>query len=324
MDYQKIKILLDKIKLSAPKVLVLGDIMLDCYMNGSVRRISPEAPVPILNYQNETSVLGGAGNVLHNLSNLGAKLGIASVIGNDLSGEQVMSLVENLKVPNDSIYISNETITTKKTRFISYGTQLLRLDHDSKAVSGFPLEFLEKKILNRILSFDCVVISDYGKGVCEDSMIQAIIKESNIQGIPTLIDPKGSSWNKYSKATGITPNKREVEEKFNINLKIDEDFEKIAKIIINKYKLKFCLITRGADGMTYLEKNKIFHQKVGKKEVFDVSGAGDTVISSLAASFCAGIKIENALALSSYISSEVVTYAGTTPFHSRMLKKYER
>jgi D-beta-D-heptose 7-phosphate kinase / D-beta-D-heptose 1-phosphate adenosyltransferase len=323
MDYKKAKKIIDLIRRFQPKILVLGDIMLDNYINGAVNRISPEAPVPILNYQNETIMLGGAGNVLHNLNNLGVLPDIAAILGNDLNGEKILNLIDDLKISTDFIYSSKKMVTTKKTRFINNGTQLLRLDNDSKELFGFPFNFLENKILKTLHSYDYIVISDYNKGVCSKSVIKAIIEKSNNLNIPVLIDPKGTSWDKYLNATGITPNKKEVEEKFNTTLKTNEDFEKISRKIINKYNLKFCLITRGSDGMTYYEKNKVIHQQVGEKEVFDVSGAGDTVISSLAASICIGLDIESSIALCSYISSEVVTYAGTTPFEVEMLTKYE-
>ena len=323
MDYKKAKKIIDLIINSRSKILVLGDIMLDKYINGTVDRISPEAPVPILNYQNQTSVLGGAGNVLHNLNNLGVIPDIAAVIGNDSNGAKILNLIDDLKISTNFIYSSKKTVTTKKTRFINNGTQLLRLDNDSDELFGFPFDFLENKILKILHSYDCIVISDYNKGVCSKPVIQAIIEKSNNQNIPVLIDPKGTAWDKYLNATGITPNKKEVEEKFNTTLKTNEDFEKISRKIINKYNLKFCLITRGSDGMTYFEKNKVIHQQVGEKEVFDVSGAGDAVISSLAASICIGLEMKSSIALSSYISSEVVTYSGTTPFKVEMLNKYE-
>ena len=305
------------------KVLVLGDVMLDQYISGEVNRISPEAPVPILDFKNKKSVLGGAGNVIHNLINLGSEPSLATIIGDDLEGALIIELLKNLKINNDLIFSSKNISTTKKTRFITEGTQLLRLDNDSKGVACAGAESFKIKILENIKFFDCVIISDYNKGFCTKSFIQNIINEANKKKITILIDPKGSSWKKYMNATGLTPNKKEVEEQLNRELKSDSDFEKAARIIKEKFKLKLCLITRGSKGMTYYEKDRVIHQTVGKKEVFDVSGAGDAVIASLGASFCAGLKLNQSLDLSSFISSEVVTHAGTTPFDSKMVKKNE-
>ena len=319
MDYQKIKILLDKVKLSAPKVLVLGDIMLDCYINGSVRRISPEAPVPILDFEKEKYVLGGVGNVAHNLVNLGAEVKLATIIGEDSDGRTIKKLLKKVNIPLDHIYSTKNIITTKKTRFISKSTQLLRLDKDSTGYRSSDHLYLENKLDEILSEIDCVIISDYDKGVCSKSIIKSIIAKSNDEKIPIFIDPKGSEWIKYTNSTCITPNKKEAEDELQIKLKDDLDYEKASKLIKEKYKLKSCLITRGSEGMTYNTNAEIIHQKVGKKEVFDVSGAGDLVIASIAVSISSGLTIKESLELCSILSSEVVRYVGTVPFSMKMI-----
>ena len=320
MDYQKVKKILKKIKLSAPKILVVGDVMLDQYVLGKVKRISPEAPVPILDFKSQEAVLGGAGNVAHNLINLGAEVSLATIIGKDLDGQSIIDLLLNLEISSELIFVSSSIKTTKKTRFMAQGNHLLRLDNDSKGFLTTDFDLFKKRIIEEINNFDCIIISDYNKGVCKESVIQEVINKANRKNIPTYIDPKGSQWKKYLNATGLTPNIKEVEEQLNLKLKIDSDFENVAKIIKERFKLKFCLITRGADGMTYFGRDKIIHQKVGKKEVFDVSGAGDTVIASLAASISSKIGIEDSIAISGNLSSEVVTHIGTIPFHINMFK----
>ena len=319
MDYTVIKNQLHKIKINKPKILVLGDIMLDEYVVGKVKRISPEAPVPILDFQSKGIVLGGAGNVAHNLINLGAEVTVGTIVGDDIDGQSIIDLLLSLEISSELISVSSSINTTKKTRFTDQGTHLLRLDNDSKGFLDTDFDFFKKRIIEKINNFDCIIISDYNKGICEESIIQEIINKANKRNIPIYIDPKGSQWQKYLNATCLTPNTKEVEEQLNLNLKNDSDFENAAKIIKEKFKLNFCLITRGADGMTYLEKNKTIHQKVGKKEVFDVSGAGDTVIACLAASISSGVRIEDSIAISSNISSEVVTHLGTIPFDINML-----
>jgi D-beta-D-heptose 7-phosphate kinase/D-beta-D-heptose 1-phosphate adenosyltransferase len=298
MKYSDLKKLLSEIKIANPKILVVGDVMLDHYVYGDVNRISPEAPVPIINYEKGKEVLGGAGNVVHNLVNLGAKVNIATIIGDDLDGRTIRDLFNNIN----------------KTRVLSGGIQLLRMDHDSRGFLKSDFIIFKKDLIKKINQFNCVVISDYNKGVCSKSLIQDTIYEANKYGIPVLVDPKGTNWDKYMNATALTPNKKEVEDQLNLKLKNDSDFENAAKQIKEKFKLEFCLITRGADGMTFYGENNVIHQKVGKKEVFDVSGAGDTVIACLAASLTSGITMEDSIQVSSFISSEVVTHTGTVPF----------
>ena len=319
MNIKKIKGLLKKIEESRPNILVLGDMMVDNYIYGNVNRISPEAPVPILTYTKESSSLGGAGNVVKNSINLGAKVHVASLIGNDKNGRLIKRLLRKNKANIENILFNNNANTTIKTRFLSQGTQLLRVDNDSHGVRISDTNLLAQKIINDIGNFDYIIISDYNKGVCSGAALELILRETKKKNIPVYIDPKGSSWSKYSTSSCITPNKKEAEEELQLKINSNTDFEKAAKAICERYKINSCLITRGEDGMTYYKKGIVIHQKVGKKEVFDVSGAGDTVISCFAASINSGMKIEECLELSSFISSEVVTHTGTVPFSKDML-----
>ena len=180
MDYQKVKILLDKIKLSAPKVLVLGDIMLDCYINGSVSRISPEAPVPILSFEKEKYILGGVGNVAHNLVNLGAKVKLATIIGDDSEGRIIKDLIKKIGILSNYVHSTPNINTTKKTRFISKSNQLLRLDNDSIGYKSSDHLYLQNNLDEILSKIDCIIISDYNKGVCSESIIKNIIAKSNL------------------------------------------------------------------------------------------------------------------------------------------------
>ena len=319
MKKKYFKKLLSNVKNLKPKILVVGDLMLDHYVFGDVERISPEAPVPILNYSCEREVLGGCGNVVSNLVNFGAEVKIASIIGKDLIANSIISLLSEIGISSEFIIQSEQLKTTKKTRFIASGSQILRLDQDSKGFSLNDFNIIEKNIKSLLKKIDCVIISDYDKGVCTKSFIENLIFQANSLKVPIFIDPKGEDWNKYSNAFCITPNIKEVESELNLKLRSDNDFEKAAQIIKEKFNFNSCLITRGQHGMTYLGKEGFFHQKVGKKEVFDVSGAGDTVISCFASFFSAKLDITDCLAASSFTSSKVVSFPGTTPFNSRML-----
>lgn len=320
MDIKQSKRIIDRIINRRPKILVLGDVMLDKYIFGKVQRISPEAPVPILDYKSEKQVLGGAGNVAHNLVNLGVDVGIASLIGKDINGDQAKIFFQTIKVSTDNLFQIFDVITTLKTRFISNGNQLFRLDNDSTGLINYNFELFSQKILSHLNGFDCLIISDYNKGVCSESLVQSVINKSREIGIPVFIDPKGPSWSKYANGTCLTPNTREVEEKLGVKLKDDLSFENAANLIRKNYKLYSCLITRGADGMTYCDGSDVIHQKVGEQEVFDVSGAGDTVIASIAAGYSSGLNLADLIDFSSFVSSKVVSHVGTTPFFPRMLE----
>ena len=306
--------LLGKIKARNLNFLVLGDVMLDNYITGIVRRISPEAPVPILDFQDNKNVLGGAGNVAHNLINLGADVTFATLIGKDNSGKKILSLLKTVGISTEFVERITHVKTTKKSRFLSEGTQLLRLDADCEGLLSKDCTSLIKSLNAKIHLFDCLIISDYDKGICRRSSLQSIIKQARKKNLPVYIDPKGSSWDKYTNATCLTPNTQEVESQLNLELKTDLDFENAAKFLRKRFKLDSCLITRGSDGMTYFDGIHLIHQKVSKKEVFDVSGAGDTVIACLASSFMSGLNLSDSIELSSFVASTVVTHTGTTPF----------
>ena len=323
MDSKKIKQKLSKIKSMRPKILVFGDIMLDQYVSGKVTRISPEAPVPIMNFKNEKKVLGGAGNVVHNLVNLGAEVSLATIIGNDLEGQCIKELLNKINISSKYIHTSKNIETTKKTRFLSKGSQLMRLDRDSIGFKEQDFSALEEAFFQSLGQFDSIIISDYNKGVCSELITQKIINKAKELKVLTYVDPKGSNWAKYQYTNCISPNKNEVEAELKLKLVHDIDFEKAAKFLIGKFKLKSCLITRGSQGMTYTDTKVTIHQKVGKKEVFDVSGAGDTALACLAASISSGHSIADSLELSTFISAEVVAHVGTTPFNINMFSSDE-
>ena len=323
MNIKDIKIIIEKAKKEKLNILVVGDIMLDRYVSGDVNRISPEAPVPILNYNKEINRLGGAGNVASNLFNLNVRVDIFGFIGDDSQGIQIKELLKFENISSNFLHKTKKANTTIKTRFISNGIQILRLDNDSKGFCEKDYAELTKIIEKNLDNYDSIIISDYNKGVCNTNLIKNIISKANKKKIKIFIDPKGLHWEKYSNGTIVTPNTKEVEDLLNIKIRTNSEFKNAGKKIIEKYNFKACLITRGHQGMTYVEKNRCFHQKVGEKEVFDVSGAGDTVIASFATSICLGINVKNALKFSSFLSSEVVAYHGTTPFNLKMVNKYD-
>jgi D-beta-D-heptose 7-phosphate kinase / D-beta-D-heptose 1-phosphate adenosyltransferase len=302
-----------------PKILVVGDLMLDQYLIGDVDRISPEAPVPILSLVSKKNVLGGAGNVISNLINFGAEVTVATVTGDDENGMILRDKIKTLGISTKNIFSSKKINTTIKTRFVSSGTQLLRMDIDSKGIDQNLFVKLKKTIIKLIYSSDAVIISDYDKGVCESKLVKDIICSANINKIPVLIDPKGKNWDKYSSSFCITPNKLEVEKILNVHLIDEKDLIRAAEKLIQKYNLKSCIITLGSKGMLFYRKSNHFFQAPIKKEVFDVSGAGDTVIACLAVCFSVGMTDKEAISMANATASQVVGYHGTTPFDMSMI-----
>ncbi len=302
----------DKIQKLSPKILVIGDVMLDKFIFGDVDRISPEAPVPVVRCMEEKYSLGGCGNVLRNLVNLGVKASIISFIGQDQAGDRICDDLKIKGVPTSDILRSKSIRTTEKMRIVAEGQQLVRVDWDSE---NFTVEDYNK-ILNqvslKIKEVDAVIVSDYDKGICTELIINDVINKVNRLQIPIFIDPKGKNWGKYYGATVITPNLKEAEEFLGRILKSDKAIESGGLEICNDLNLKACLITKGPKGMSYISKKIKLHVSSEAKEIYDVSGAGDTVIASFAAAKVVGFDPETVTRFSNKAAGIVVSHVGTT------------
>ena len=297
------------------RILVVGDLMLDKYYYGEVTRISPEAPVPITHVIDTKETLGGAANVAHNLALLGCQTSIAGFIGDDHHGE---SLIEKLISRGidyfNLVHISQPTTT--KIRILGGHQQMLRLDFENAApIGGVDADNLMENIrdqINEERSVDVVIISDYGKGTCTEDTCQRIIKLCRKKNIITIVDPKGNQWNKYSGANFITPNLKELNEVLKTPIKnVDKDIERVIPQIIKKYNLQGIIVTRSEHGLTVIEGDKIAHIKANAQEVFDVSGAGDTVIAVFALALAGKIESVNAAYLANLAAGIVVAKVGT-------------
>ncbi len=311
--------IINKINKIPPTILVIGDLMLDRFIFGNVDRISPEAPVPIVKFKKEEQMLGGCGNVIRNLNNLGIKTLLYSVVGKDLAGDRLIEQLLEKKVPISNVLRINNIRTTEKMRIIPDRQQVARVDWD---MDDFKIEFIDKlmeNIAEDIKDIDGVIISDYAKGVCSESLIQKVIKISKESNIPTYIDPKGSDWGKYEYANLITPNIKEVEIALGQKLVNDKDFEMAGEKICSTFNIESCLITRGGDGMSFFGKNNTFHLKSNAKEIFDVSGAGDTVISIMAVGMVMGLTYKQAAEFSNQAAGIVVGHIGTSAITTREL-----
>lgn len=293
--------------------LVIGDVMLDRYLIGSVGRISPEAPVPIvlLNQQNERA--GGAANVAANLALLGIKTHMIGCVGDDSEGATLLKLLQQLAIDTSGIYTSKNRPTIAKTRVLSGHQQMLRLDQESGAV----FDAAENSGLNAAikqqlaLKPSVVILSDYAKGLLSEATCQAIIAQCKASNITVLVDPKGRDYSKYSGATALTPNKKETAEACDTTID-DVDLIKKASVLKQKLQLEFLAVTRGEEGISLID-DKTHHLPAIAKQVFDVSGAGDTVIATLAAGLMHNLSVLQSLQLANIAAAVVVGKVGTVP-----------
>ena len=298
--------------------LVIGDIMLDHYVSGDVKRLSPEAPVPIVNVNDYVYKIGGAGNVALNLSGLGISTYIVGEIGNDDSGEILKNLFKESGISTKHI-IKKKGSTTTKTRIMSGQQQMVRLDYDE--ISTGPNKTELKKILKIISNGPSVIIiSDYEKGFLTSSLLTNIIKAANKKNIPVLVDPKGKDLEKYRGATAITPNKKEAYSLANLTDKDQNILDISLKKIIKKYDFNFIAMTQGDFGIKYITSNKVEEFPTrASEQVFDVSGAGDTVIATLAASIVANLPLKDSFELANLAAGVVIRKIGTMPIERNEL-----
>lgn len=298
------------------KILVIGDILLDIYSFGKVERISPEAPVQIFEVLNEEKRLGGAGNVLNNLLELGINANICSVVGENEFGFTVRKILQEKNIETSSIFFTKKDRYSYKNRLISvdYNHQVLRIDRETKdeidtASENMIIEF----VVGKIKEFDAIIISDYLKGLVTESLLEKVIKICAKNKVPLIIDPKGKDYRKYKNATIITPNKKEAEIASGILINDSESLKKAGIKLLEELNLEALLITLGKDGMAFFTQKDFFSIPAKAKEVYDVSGAGDTVIATLTAGIVAGLDWKDAVELSNIAAGIVVGKLGTQP-----------
>ena len=298
--------------LTACKVLVVGDVMLDKYYFGEVTRISPEAPVPIAHVLEVKETLGGAANVVHNLALLGVQTSIIGQVGADNHGEIFLEKLKALGV-NYSGVIETAKPTTTKIRVISGHQQMIRLDfEDASTLDAATEKILLEKFFERLPAVDAVIISDYGKGLCTKKICREIIGASRAQKKFVVVDPKGDKWQKYFDANFITPNLKELNAVLEKKISnVDNQISEAAHKVIDEFNLSGLVVTRSAQGLSLIDGEKISHIKARAQEVFDVSGAGDTVIAVFAAALAGGLDSEAAAYLANVAAGVVVAKVGT-------------
>ena len=308
------------------KILVIGDVMLDAYILGKVNRISPEAPVPIVNVEKREKRLGGAANVALNIKSLGAKPILCSVIGNDSNADDFFRLLDEENLSPDGILISPKRITTQKTRMISQNQQLLRFDEEIKTPIS---KALETSLITRIKQLiiqkspDAIIFEDYDKGVITPKLIEEIISAANQSNIPTLVDPKKRNFNSYHHATLFKPNLKEFKQgvQYNISVEhIDLLFDAMNRMR-NIYQFNYLMTTLSDKGIAAVGQNSEIHLPAEKRSISDVSGAGDTVISVAALCLSSKLNLQHLVVLSNLAGGLVCELPGVVPIDKDILKK---
>ena len=299
------------------RVLVLGDLMLDRYLWGDVERISPEAPVPIFHVRKQSEIPGGAGNVVSNLVGLGASVTVIGIRGNDEAGQRLNKLLQNEKTESH-LLINADRPTITKTRIVSQGQQMLRLDEEEILPED---ENLQAEVIGLIKAklpqFNAIILSDYGKGLLQSKeLVQSIITLAKNSNVPVLIDPKGKNWERYGGATCVTPNTKELEVLCGDTLHDEKQLVEAMRGTILKYDLSWLVVTRGPLGMCLMNRNEapIFIPTLAR-QVYDVSGAGDTVTATLALCVGTGLSFPDAAKVANLAAGIVVGKVGTQPIN---------
>lgn len=303
------------------KVLCIGDVMLDRFIYGKVDRISPEAPIPVLLIENEKVMLGGAGNVVRNLVSLGLKPYFITLVGDDSIGSEVTNLIGQQQSVEPYLIVEPNRKTTLKTRYIAEGQQLLRSDYETACPTSKESNHrILQEILKILPKVKVITLSDYGKGLLSPELTKALIQSAHSEKLPIIVDPKHKDFSYYRGATIITPNRKELHEATRMAVDSDDDIVAASRWIIEHCGIEKVLATRSQDGMSLVTRTEVFHFSAEAREVFDVSGAGDTVVATLAGALATGVPLEEAAELANIAAGIVVGKAGTAVVYDSDLK----
>lgn len=298
---------------SSARVLVVGDVMLDEYVFGNVHRISPEAPVPVVQRRRHSVVPGGAANTAANVASLGGQVVLGGVVGNDHAGIQLREAVSQAEIDASGLTPASDRPTTLKTRVIAHGQQLVRIDQEESApLSALSEEHLLTWTESRIPHVDVVVLSDYGKGVMTPRLTQHMLFHASRAGKPSVVDPKGIDYQKYRGATVVTPNTLEAVQSTGIAIRNRDDLIRAGSRLLDLMSGSSILITRGPEGMTlFRQGHDPLDLPTAARHVYDVTGAGDTVVSTLAISLACGVSLNQACKVANFAAGIVVGKVGT-------------
>ena len=299
-------------KFHRASVLVVGDAMLDRYVYGDVSRVSPEAPVPILTVTREVAMPGGAGNVVRNLVALDAAAAFVSVVGDDQAGSELTSLVGGQERVEPWLLVQGGRTTTLKTRYIAQGQHLIRADREETVALPEKLaERLVRIALDAMAATSVTVLSDYRKGVLTEAVAQQLIEGAKALGRKIIVDPKGRDYTRYRGADIVTPNRKELLEATGLPVETEAQIVQAAQSLLAQFGFGAVLVTRAEDGMSLITPDSVRHYPGEAKEVFDVSGAGDTVVATLATAIAAEVPLAEAARLANIAGGIVVGKVGT-------------
>jgi rfaE bifunctional protein kinase chain/domain len=302
-------------------VLVIGDVMLDRYIYGSVNRVSPEAPVPVVLLQNTVDSVGGAANVAANIIGLGAKVSLVGIIGEDSEANDLMLALSRLKISPDNLLSLKTRKTTVKTRVVAQNHHIVRIDQESaEKISEKEESDVWKNIEGLIAYISIVIVSDYAKGILTDNLLSLIISKCREANKLVIIDPKSKDFSKYRGASLLTPNRKEAFEAYHLN--DCKDIEEVGPNLVKMFDLESLLITESEDGMSLFQhnSNRVKFHSIARK-VFDVTGAGDTVIATLSVALGARMNLIDSVTLANIAAGLVVEKVGTTTIEIEALRK---
>ena len=302
-------------------ILVVGDIMLDRYCWGTVNRISPEAPVPVVRLDSTTVTAGGAANVAANIAGLGMTPNLVGIIGSDEDGRSFDKVLADSNISNINLITLDGRSTTVKTRIVAHGQQIARIDQETaKALNADQETTVLERLFQLIASARVIIISDYAKGFLTDRVLSQIIEKARSLNVPVLVDPKGKRYSKYRGATILTPNKREAADACSLDDHEENVVDRAGEMLLSDLDLDALLITQGEDGMTLFEKQRSpKHMHTQARQVYDVTGAGDTVIAAMAVGLASGRSFAEAAAFANTAAGLAVEKVGTTVVTKEMM-----
>ncbi len=312
MNRTEVEQFLDRIH--AVRALVIGDLMLDEYLWGKTERISPEAPVQVVDIMNEDLRLGGAGNVINNLVTLGCRVHVAGVLGNGQDGDLLRGMLEEKQVDTAGLLFDPLRKTSRKTRILASHQQMMRIDRETREpISAEQEQALSDYVRENADRFDVILISDYLKGVLTEGLLQQIISIGKDRGLPVVIDPKGNDYRKYRGATLLTPNRKETEVASRVAITDQESLRLAGRTLLESLDLETLVVTRSEEGISiFFRDGREVHLPTEAREVYDVTGAGDTVLSMIGVGLACGLAIDDAARMANLAAGIAVSKVGTS------------
>lgn len=299
-------------KFSRARILVIGDLIMDHFIWGKVKRISPEAPVPVVEVTSESIMLGGSANVVNNIHSLGGRSLVTGVIGSDTDGRKLTALLKEKGIPTEGLISDDKRPTTIKTRIIAHNQQVVRFDRERRdKIDPEATDRVIRYIKRAVKGADIVIVSDYAKGLITQHLMDEMNSLCLTLGKPVAVDPKVEHFDFYKKVTIVTPNNLEASLASGVEMDSEEALHRAGEVLFGRLGCKALLVTRGEQGMSLFEPGRETHIPTVAQEVFDVSGAGDTVISTLALALAAGASFREAAVLANFAAGVVVGKIGT-------------